>query len=337
MNWMREDAAKIAADLEDANSLADDALGVLAVMLSIVDTAGDQYLTLNDDFTVAGAETLIDELSLDADWLYAHTDSVARNMTSDRVIIRRDDEYPQGLLRMEHPPHILYASGDLDLLGAPGINAIVGSRTITNAQRAFIAAAGRREQGVVSGLAPGTDHVAMTAALDAGNRVVGVLGCGLNHAFGPHDIHLARRVADQGLLISEYPLGVKPVAQRLLRRNEIIAGLSETFIACVAQFKGGTYSGLRRAEKMGVPIRAVRGTPALDAWLKANPEREYTLDGAGVETSGGDPEEDDILTMELPTFEDETASQWARDRVEADRTREKQDAWLASISRKHGI
>lgn len=332
MNWMREDARSIAESLEDQNPLADDRTGVLAVMLSIIDTHVEQEMTLSEKFTVAHAEEVVEETQIDADWLYDTTDSVCRNLAGSHVILRQDEDYPEGLLRMEHPPNILYATGDLSLLDAPLV-AVVGSRKITDAQAEVVAELGKTVAPLVSGLAPGTDHAAMVAALDDGKPVVGVLGCGLNHPFGPHDIHLAQRISREGLLLSEYPLGIAPVAHRLLRRNEIIAGLSETFIACAADFRGGTYSGLRRAEKMGVPILAIPGTPALDDWLKRNPDRvckTETLFPRSVP-------QDDLLSMTLPEFDRPEPNMWEAARDQALREQRENAKRLQDLMDRYAI
>lgn len=300
MTWLREDAKRIAADLEDGSILADDDLGVLALLIGLVDTQSDQALTLDDDFTVVGAERLIDEHGYDADELYDRAHSIARNMTSGAVILKGEGDYPAGLMRMEHPPNVLYVSGDASLLSTSLI-AVVGARRINAEQEAAIADLGRAVGPLVSGCAPGTDAVAMTASLDDGKPVVAVLGCGINYAFGLHDISLVQRVEREGLVVSEYPLSTPPVAHRLLRRNEIIAGLSETFIVCAAEFKSGSYSGLRRAEKMGVPILAMPGTPALDDWLSRNPERQVTQ--IALFPKGDEGAENDLDTLDLPEFE----------------------------------
>lgn len=271
---MREDANAIAADLDDLNPLADDGNRVVAVMLSVIDNACDMVMTLSDDFTVARADRLIDEHGLDVDQVCEDAYNQARNLTpGHHVITRFDDEYHPGLLRMEHPPNILYASGDLSLLDL-SLVAVVGSRTLTPEQEETVSEVAILAGDIVSGLAPGTDEIAMRTALGEGRSVVGVVATGVNYPFGPHSADLARQVSREGLLLSEYPLGTGATKERLLRRNEIIAGLSDTFVACAAQFKSGTYSGVRRAEKMGLPILALPGTPALDDWLVRNPNRE---------------------------------------------------------------
>lgn len=330
MTWMREDARSIAEALQETNNLAGDHIGVLAIMLSVIDTAANQEMTLSDDFTVDRAEKVIDRIGMSADELYDRADSIARNFHSGHVIIRGDEDYPEGLMRMEHPPNILYASGNLDFLDLPLV-AVVGSRKITPEQYEAISDIGRSVAPVVSGLAPGTDHAAMSAALDAGRPVVGVLGSGLNYAFGQNDMKLTKRVESEGLLLSEYPLGVKPVAHRLLRRNEIIAGLSETFIACVADFRGGTYSGLRRAEKMGVPIMALPGSPALDDWLKRNPDCVFLTETPFPASLDHDE------SFVLPEFDPEDLDPWVQARMTSRNTEEDERRRLAEIARRFGI
>lgn len=298
MSWLRDDAEAIRADLETGSILHDDLSGVIATIISIIDTDLDQKLTLANTFTVAAAEDAVDEYDIDFDRVLDRAYSTARNMTNGALLLRRNPEYPQGLMRMERPPHVLYTEGDLSLLDAP-LYAVVGSRKINGAQADVIRELGAAVGPVVSGCAPGTDHEAMTGSLDDGKPAVGVLGSGLNWGFGPHSHDLVRRLATEGLVVSEYPLGVNPVGQRLLRRNEIIAGLSSVYIVCSAEFKSGSYSGLRRAEKMGVPILAMPGSPALDDWLSRHPDRQVTQVNLfpPSDTTDFDP-----LTMELPEF-----------------------------------
>lgn len=312
MTWLREDARRIAADLEDGSILADDGLGVLALLLSFVDAWSDGELTLTDSFTVAAAEEMVDDQDWDADTLYDSAYHAARNMTQGAVVLQGEDSYPKGLLRMEHPPNVLYTVGDLSLLSA-SLVAVVGSRKINLAQEEAISELGKAVGPVVSGCAPGTDTVAMSASLDDGKPVVGVLGCGINYAFGQHDISFVQRIEREGLMVSEYPLGISPVPHRLLRRNEIIAGLSETYIVCAAEFKGGSYSGLRRAEKMGVPILAMPGTPALDDWLGKNPDRQVTQIALFPKADEGA----DIDALILPDFEQ---NPWVEARLQSERS-----------------
>lgn len=301
MSWLRTDAQAIVDDLEEGSVLHDDLSGVIGLIINIIDTDLEQKLTIEDTFTVAATERTVDEYNIDFDDVLDRAYSIARNMTSGALLLRRNHEYPKGLLRMEHPPHVLYARGDLSLLNDTPLYAVVGSRKITTEQAGIIRELGAVVGPVVSGCAPGTDHEAMIGSLDAGKPVVGVLGSGLNWAFGPHSPQLVGRLEKEGVVISEYPLGVNPVGQRLLRRNEIIAGLSQKYIVCSAEFKSGSYSGLRRAEKMGVPILAMPGSPALDDWLSRNPDSQVTQVSLFPPS---DPVDDiDIHSMKLPEFQ----------------------------------
>jgi len=140
-----------------------------------------------------------------------------------------DPAYPPLLRHIHHPPPLLYVKGRLDPADEWSV-AIVGTRRASAygkevARRlAFDLAASRIT--IVSGLARGIDGQAHQAAVEAGGRTIAVLGCGVDCIYPPEHAKLASAIAEQGALISDYPLGTPPEPVNFPPRNRIISGMS---------------------------------------------------------------------------------------------------------------
>lgn len=153
-----------------------------------------------------------------------------------------DDLYPQQLKEIYDPPPVLFLKGRTELLNAPMV-AVVGSRRAT-AYGSAVAEKLARDltfQGVVvvSGMARGIDTAAHKGALDAAGGTVAVFGCGLDVIYPTENRKLASRIAAEGLLASEFPLGSPAYPQNFPIRNRIVSGLS----AGVLVVEGAQYSG----------------------------------------------------------------------------------------------
>jgi len=181
------------------------------------------------------------------------------------LLVRDDERYPQNLLNIFDPPPILYGKGRLEVLAAPAI-AIVGSRKASKrgCQFAFSLARDLAERGVVlvSGMALGIDAAAHAGCLHAGGRTIAVWGSGLDVCYPARHRELAARIADSGLLLSEFPLGTRPEKQNFPRRNRLISGLAAGVVVVEASLKSGSLITARCALEQGREVFAVPGLPA---------------------------------------------------------------------------
>jgi DNA processing protein len=174
-----------------------------------------------------------------------------------------DAEYPALLLQTADPPLLLYVQGRVELLGAPGV-AIVGSRNTSpqgrDNARAFAAELSRAGYTIVSGLALGIDGAAHEGGLAGTGSTVAVVGTGLDRIYPPQHRDLAHRIAREGLLVSEFPLGTHPLPGNFPQRNRIIAGLTRGTLVVEAALQSGSLITARLALEAGREVFAMPGS-----------------------------------------------------------------------------
>jgi len=112
---------------------------------------------------------------------------------------------------------------------------------------------------VVSGAAYGVDGVAHRGALTAGGPTIAVLGCGIDIPYPAGHGDLLRRIADTGLVISEYPPGTPPARHRFLVRNRLIAALATGTVVVEAGRRSGSRNTAATAAALGRLVMAVPG------------------------------------------------------------------------------
>jgi DNA processing protein len=193
-----------------------------------------------------------------------------------RFLPRSSPDFPALLRAIHDPPAGLFLRGVAkpDLLAQPSI-AIVGARASSGYGASVARSLGRELASaglvVVSGLARGIDAEAHRGALEAKGTTVAVLGCGIDRDYPAAHAELARRVADAGLIVSEYAPGVEPAPWRFPARNRIVAGLCAVTVVVEARERSGALITADLALEEGREVFAVPGeiTSSLSAGTNA--------------------------------------------------------------------
>ncbi|QDQ88267.1 DNA-protecting protein DprA [Alcaligenaceae bacterium SJ-26] len=181
------------------------------------------------------------------------------------ILTQADQRYPALLRHISDPPILLYAMGNIDCLNLPGF-AIVGARSATrygiDGARQFSRCLAECGWSIVSGLASGIDGAAHTGALEVpGGRTIAVMGNGLDHVYPPRHRPLGDRIlAQDGLMLSEYPPWLPARPFRFPQRNRLIAGLSRGILVAEASHGSGSLITARLAGEMGRDVFALPGS-----------------------------------------------------------------------------
>jgi DNA processing protein len=180
-----------------------------------------------------------------------------------RLLLCTEEDFPPQLEAIPDPPAALFVKGDASLLLRPQV-AIVGARKaqapgLANARRF---AAGLAEGGLVvtSGMADGIDGAAHEAALDAGQPTIAVIATGPDRVYPPKHHALARRIAAEGAIVSEYSPGTNGLPYHFPQRNRIIAGLSLGVVVVEAGLRSGSLITARVAGEQGRDVFALPGS-----------------------------------------------------------------------------
>lgn len=226
-----------------------DPLRILAAPLAELRAAGAR------EDAAAGIAAATEDPAVEADLAWAGCED-AHILTWD------DPRYPPRLAEVPDAPAVLYVRGDPLVLADPQL-AVVGSRNPTPAGRDTTRELARHLAGcgitITSGLAAGVDGAAHEGALEAG-RTVAVLGTGPDRVYPAAHRDLARRIAGQGALVSELPVGSDVRGDNFPRRNRIISALSLGTLVTEAALKSGSLITARYAMEQGREVFAIPGS-----------------------------------------------------------------------------
>ena len=204
----------------------------------------------------------------DRDWAASPNHHLIESSSSD---------FPALLKQISGAPQRLYVIGNLDALHLPSL-AIVGSRNPTEQGRQnayeFAKHLGHSGFCIVSGLAQGIDTAAHVGALDGGAMTVAFLGHGIDQIYPAANSKLAGRIAAQGVICSEFPLGAQPRREHFPQRNRLISGLSlGTLVVEAARRSGSLISARLAAEAEQIARKTRAYNPVPGAWFEFGGER----------------------------------------------------------------
>ena len=177
------------------------------------------------------------------------------------LVTLHDADYPERLKEIPDAPYGLFVLGSLP--GEEPSVAVVGARDCSG-YGSFVAGKlgevfAKHGITVVSGMARGVDGISQLAALDAGGRSCGVLGCGVDICYPRQNRTLYERMPKQGCLISSYPLGTPALSRNFPPRNRIVSGLADAVVVVEAREKSGTLITVDMALEQGREVYAVPG------------------------------------------------------------------------------
>ncbi|MBI2287858.1 MAG: DNA-protecting protein DprA [Chloroflexi bacterium] len=179
------------------------------------------------------------------------------------VLTWHDPDYPSRLKEIYDYPPLLYIRGSL-LPEDEWCLAVVGTRRATvygrQVTEEIVTDLARNKITIASGLAKGIDSVAHRSALEAGGRSIAVFACGLDTVYPAENAELARRIMQQGALVSEYPLGTRPRAENFPRRNRILSGLSLGVLVTEAGETSGAMITAQMALEQNREVFAIPGS-----------------------------------------------------------------------------
>lgn len=179
-----------------------------------------------------------------------------------RFVSRIDPEFPEKLKNIPGAPFAIYVKGALPDPAIPCVS-IVGARMCSEYGRYMARQFGRglalAGVQVISGMARGIDGIAQGAAIEAGGKSFGIMGCGVDICYPPENKVIYDALLRNGGAISEYPPGMEPQARFFPMRNRIISAFSDVLLVVEARQKSGTSITVDTALEQGREVLAVPG------------------------------------------------------------------------------
>ena len=178
------------------------------------------------------------------------------------LLHQEEDLFPPLLREVNDSPFLLYVWGKIEKRDHNAIG-VVGSRAATpyglNSAKKLSFQLAYAGFTVISGLARGIDTAAHEASLAAKGRTIAVIGSGIGQLYPPENLGLAQRIAENGAVVSEYPVDRIADKQTFPYRNRIVAGWSNGLVVVEAPTRSGSLITAQQALDCGRTVYAVPG------------------------------------------------------------------------------
>lgn len=299
MRYTREDGCR--AWLTYALPRAD-VLGDLLEEFGSAETIYDRFVTSGGEFLKKWLnEFSISQLEERAPREKMHEMLLTMQKLDMGILSQDDPRYPDSLRNIQNPPALLFYRGNLECVMGKCV-AVVGSRKASiqgvEATQKLCSELGRAGVTIISGLAMGIDAAAHEGCISGGSPTVAVLGCGIDVDYPLENLDLKERIVEtDGLLLSEYPPGVRANKYVFQVRNRIISGLAKALVMMESQIQSGSMLTVHHALDQGREVFAYPGIPGTE-WAEG--AHQLLREGANYFTSAKDILEDLGWDADLP-------------------------------------
>ncbi len=210
----------------------------------------------------------VDSLNLTDDFIdNVKSEIETANNLGIEYICDDDACYPKNLLKIQNHPVVLSVRGNIETFNKQNV-AMVGTRHATAAGMNFMSEIAQKfaehNYAITSGMAMGTDTAAHIGALksDGNAQTIAVVAGGVDYIWPLENESLYYEILDRGVIVSEMPVGAKPLAKNFIQRNHWVAGLSDFLIIGEADEKSGSMTTARFAIEYGKQVFAIPGHPS---------------------------------------------------------------------------
>jgi DNA processing protein len=202
---------------------------------------------------------------LDITNIFEAAEKILENAELNKIkVITLDDEfYPPLLKEIYAPPPVLFVKGNIECFKNHAC-AVVGTRRPSqygiNATSYIVKQLVENKITIVSGLAIGIDTIAHKTCIENNGSTIAVLGCGIDTIYPSVNRHLAEKILEKGVLVSEFNPSAPVETYNFPRRNRIISGLSAGVLVVEAPLKSGSLITANYALQQGRDVFAVPGS-----------------------------------------------------------------------------